>query len=324
MRGQGGIDVGDNVLFGPGVQVLAVEPRVHRRARGRSATRASPPSGIRIEDDCWIGAGAIILDGVTIGRGACVGAGAVVTRSMPARDAGGGRAGARRARSGRGAAPGAGAEGSHGRAGRSVRPRPAKGDWRDSDHDRQGRSRGCRSASRCSTRKGPLARSWTGRCAPWTVCGHAASTRSEIIVVDDGSRDRTAAIVRGFPEVRLDLTPGDAWLRRGAENGVRHCELRTRGLHRRRRHLPAGGPARPLPADPPRHRGHRRRVAAGRRAEPDAADPPCRQPVLRAAAGASPTWSAVGDSTSGMRAFRRRDPRHAVRHSPTGSTSRRR
>jgi acetyltransferase-like isoleucine patch superfamily enzyme len=41
-------------------------------------------AGIRIDDDCWIGAGAIVLDGVTIGRGSCIGAGAVVTRSIPA------------------------------------------------------------------------------------------------------------------------------------------------------------------------------------------------------------------------------------------------
>ena len=40
--------------------------------------------GIRIEDGAWIGAGAIVLDGVTIGRNACVGAGAVVTSDIPA------------------------------------------------------------------------------------------------------------------------------------------------------------------------------------------------------------------------------------------------
>jgi acetyltransferase-like isoleucine patch superfamily enzyme len=39
--------------------------------------------GIVIEDDCWIGAKATILDGATIGRGCVVGAGAVVTRSIP-------------------------------------------------------------------------------------------------------------------------------------------------------------------------------------------------------------------------------------------------
>lgn len=38
--------------------------------------------GVRIEDDCWIGAGAIILNGVTIGKGSVVGAGAVVTKDV--------------------------------------------------------------------------------------------------------------------------------------------------------------------------------------------------------------------------------------------------
>lgn len=38
---------------------------------------------IRIEDGVWIGAGAIILAGVTVGRKAIVGAGAVVTRDVP-------------------------------------------------------------------------------------------------------------------------------------------------------------------------------------------------------------------------------------------------
>lgn len=39
---------------------------------------------IKIEDGAWIGAGAIILAGVTVGRKAIVGAGAVVTRDVPA------------------------------------------------------------------------------------------------------------------------------------------------------------------------------------------------------------------------------------------------
>jgi len=39
--------------------------------------------GIRIDDDVWLGAGAIVLDGASIGRGSVVGAGAVVTESLP-------------------------------------------------------------------------------------------------------------------------------------------------------------------------------------------------------------------------------------------------
>lgn len=39
--------------------------------------------GIVIEDDCWLGTGVKVLDGVTIGKGSVIGAGAVVTRSIP-------------------------------------------------------------------------------------------------------------------------------------------------------------------------------------------------------------------------------------------------
>lgn len=39
--------------------------------------------GIVIEDDCWLGTGVRVLDGVVIGRGSVIGAGAVVTKSIP-------------------------------------------------------------------------------------------------------------------------------------------------------------------------------------------------------------------------------------------------
>ncbi|UBF25155.1 acyltransferase [Kovacikia minuta CCNUW1] len=39
--------------------------------------------GIQIEDDCWLGTGVRILDGVTIGKGSVIGAGAVVTKDIP-------------------------------------------------------------------------------------------------------------------------------------------------------------------------------------------------------------------------------------------------
>ncbi len=39
--------------------------------------------GITIEDDCWLGTGVKVLDGVTIGTGSVIGAGAVVSRNIP-------------------------------------------------------------------------------------------------------------------------------------------------------------------------------------------------------------------------------------------------
>ena len=49
--------------------------------------RAQPKyaAGIVVEDNVWIGAGARVLDGVTIGSGSVIGAGAIVTKSIPRR-----------------------------------------------------------------------------------------------------------------------------------------------------------------------------------------------------------------------------------------------
>lgn len=45
--------------------------------------QASTYKGIVIEDDCWLGTGVKVLDGVTIGQGSVIGAGAVVTKDIP-------------------------------------------------------------------------------------------------------------------------------------------------------------------------------------------------------------------------------------------------
>ncbi len=82
LRGQGGIVIGDNVYTAPHVQILAVN-HVYDDASRPINDQGITAQGIAIEDDAWIGAGAIILDGVHIGRGAVVGAGAVVTHDVP-------------------------------------------------------------------------------------------------------------------------------------------------------------------------------------------------------------------------------------------------
>jgi acetyltransferase-like isoleucine patch superfamily enzyme len=82
IRGQGGVVIGDNVIIAPHVQIMAVDHVFDDPTRPiiEQGIRAL---GIEIEDNAWIGSGAIILDGVRIGRGAVVGAGAVVTRDVP-------------------------------------------------------------------------------------------------------------------------------------------------------------------------------------------------------------------------------------------------
>ncbi|MBT2486178.1 MULTISPECIES: DapH/DapD/GlmU-related protein [unclassified Microbacterium] len=77
----GGIEIGDDVMLGPGVSLLTsghpVDP-----ARRRSEITSAP---IRIGKNVWIGASALIMQGVTIGDDAVVAAGAVVTHDVAAR-----------------------------------------------------------------------------------------------------------------------------------------------------------------------------------------------------------------------------------------------
>lgn len=81
------IVIGDNVMFGPEVTIRGGNHRIDIVGKPMAAVRDSEKRpeddpGVIIEDDVWIGSRAIILAGVTIGRGAVVAAGAVVTRSV--------------------------------------------------------------------------------------------------------------------------------------------------------------------------------------------------------------------------------------------------
>lgn len=76
----GGITIGDNVLIAPNVQLLTVNhPLDAITRRDRHVLNLEP---IMIEDDAWIGAGATITPGVTVGHGAVVAAAAVVTHDV--------------------------------------------------------------------------------------------------------------------------------------------------------------------------------------------------------------------------------------------------
>jgi acetyltransferase-like isoleucine patch superfamily enzyme len=80
--GRGSIRIGNDVLVGPGAQLISYQHRFE--SLEVSINQQGLEAGeIVIEDDVWIGAGAIVLAGITIGRGSVVGAGAVVTRSCP-------------------------------------------------------------------------------------------------------------------------------------------------------------------------------------------------------------------------------------------------
>ncbi len=75
------ITIGRDVQIGPNVQLLTPTHPVEPGPR-RAKWEAAEP--IVIEDNVWLGGGAIVLPGVTIGRNSVVGAGAVVTRDVPA------------------------------------------------------------------------------------------------------------------------------------------------------------------------------------------------------------------------------------------------
>jgi acetyltransferase-like isoleucine patch superfamily enzyme len=74
IRASGGVTIGSRVLIAANAVITS---REHPAALPRYGVTVDAP--VVIEDDVWIGAGAIVLPGVTIGRGAIVGAGAVVT-----------------------------------------------------------------------------------------------------------------------------------------------------------------------------------------------------------------------------------------------------
>lgn len=80
--GNGEVRIGNDVLVAGHTSINSVSHRVERcdipiNAQGLIC------APVVIEDDVWIGLNAVILQGVTLGRGAIIGAGAVVTRDVP-------------------------------------------------------------------------------------------------------------------------------------------------------------------------------------------------------------------------------------------------
>lgn len=75
----GGVDIGDDVLIGPNVSIITSGHPLEPSQR-HAAVVAKP---IRIERNVWIGSGATIIGGVTVGENSVIGAAAVVTRDVP-------------------------------------------------------------------------------------------------------------------------------------------------------------------------------------------------------------------------------------------------
>ena len=75
------IYVGDNTMFGPNVVVATAGHPLLPALREQGYQYNAP---VHIGRNCWIGAGAILLPGVTVGDNAVIGAGSIVTRDVPA------------------------------------------------------------------------------------------------------------------------------------------------------------------------------------------------------------------------------------------------
>jgi maltose O-acetyltransferase len=76
----GAVAIGDDVQIGPGVQLLTATHPLDAASRRERWESAQP---IAIGDGAWLGGGAIVCPGVTIGEEAVIGAGSVVTRDIP-------------------------------------------------------------------------------------------------------------------------------------------------------------------------------------------------------------------------------------------------
>ena len=82
LEGIGQIEIGNFVRIGSHVSLISFNHNYKNREvpiklQGKTLKK------ITIEDDCWIGAGVIILAGIKVKRGSIIGAGSVVTKDVP-------------------------------------------------------------------------------------------------------------------------------------------------------------------------------------------------------------------------------------------------
>lgn len=79
---RGKVTIGDSTIFGPGVSLFS-ENHIFEDKNTPIYLQGATRKGIEIGKDCWIGANVTVLDGVKIGDGCVVAAGAVVNHDVP-------------------------------------------------------------------------------------------------------------------------------------------------------------------------------------------------------------------------------------------------
>lgn len=78
----GGIEIGNDVIMGQNVRFHS-ENHNYQDLTIPIRLQGVTNKGIRIGNDCWIGSGAIFLDGVTVGNGCVIGANTIVNKDIP-------------------------------------------------------------------------------------------------------------------------------------------------------------------------------------------------------------------------------------------------
>lgn len=80
---RGKFRIGKNCAIAPNCTIIGVNHNFSRTDVPIKQQGVSNRGGIVIEDDVWIGANCVILDGVTIGTGSVIGGGSIVTKDIP-------------------------------------------------------------------------------------------------------------------------------------------------------------------------------------------------------------------------------------------------
>ncbi|MEW5856158.1 MAG: acyltransferase [Cyanobacteriota bacterium] len=78
MWGEGGIKIGNRVMIASHTAITSLTHDHHQKEQYKTSIKGK----VTIEDDVWIGAHSVILPNITIGKGAVIGAGSVVTKNI--------------------------------------------------------------------------------------------------------------------------------------------------------------------------------------------------------------------------------------------------